>query len=999
MASHNEKENLPVPDYILKKLILLYAFSKEIQKKTNNFDPLTGTMFDHYFFINGEWINKFKEFYNYDQIIKTINQNKINFQNYEEYKNNIEKIIDTLKHHHYICQRGTEFPIELKNGSICFSAKYTKITGINNMRDMHFLDNLYLVNSELNQLLSQSKENKDNPNLNNTTYKCFISNHLYFVISNNIELGKINSNGMFTPQYYIISGSNMNPETEIKKIIDTGGFEKVIKTKNIQINRMLANFDKKEFILNIEIYKKQQNINNIDINNNHSNSYINKKGIILQNEINDMNQQGETLMLIQNNFMIKNIEETNLKITDSVNNPNTNNTNCNPIINNIQVNNNQNNQFDCQNGFSPQQFGNNIQQNQDNNNYNFNPNNNKNINNIMNSNNMNNNLMINNINNNINININNNINSNQNINNINYNNMDNNNMTPNFDMNNMNMLRNSINNGINMNNNVNMNNINNNNFNNGINTNNMNFIQNINNMNSNNNMDNNKMNNLCFTPSNSQNNLVNISNNMNQNSNMNNMNNNNIMDNINMNNLCLTPNNSQNNLVNISNNLNNMNNIQQNNFNCQPMQNLNNNMNMNSMNILYSIQQLQQPQPQQLVANTPQKQPQNINNNISQQNNPNQGVNPFSLKYFTKVPMIGLVNLGRTCYMNSVLQCFSNLYHITNYFLNPNRMKRVKDHYNSFGAKEDSLLCFAYRDLIENLWKGPENQPFSPIDFKKRLKKLNPLFEDNTAGDSKDFTNYLLMQLHSELNGIETNKDAQTIKNMDDVIVDPFDKQQVFNAFVADFAINNYSIISCYFYGITEGRFECQGCKMKNISSGITTPLIKYNYENFFYLEFPLDEVRKDYAQRNNMLANYQNINEVSIYDCFNYYQKLNTIVGYCEKCNRDDAQINSKNLIFSPPQILILIFNRGKGIQYNIKINFPDIFNLQKITYELQGVVKHFGDNSSSGHFIAYSRTAVPAFKKYWYCFNDHTVVPVNNWADILNNGDTYILFYVSKE
>ena len=428
------------------------------------------------------------------------------------------------------------------------------------------------------------------------------------------------------------------------------------------------------------------------------------------------------------------------------------------------------------------------------------------------------------------------------------------------------------------------------------------------------------------------------------------------------------------------------------------MQNFNNNMNMN----MYNPQQ-QLNQQNQMINIMPQQQPQNIINNMQKQNNSNQGIdNPYSLKHFNSVPMIGLVNLGQTCYMNSVLQCFSNLYHITNYFLNPNKIQKVKDHYKLLNIKEDTLLCFAYKDLIYKLWTGPQNKPFSPIDFKKRLKKLNPLFEDNKAGDSKDFTNYLLMQLHSELNGIEPNPAAQNYPNMGDVVADPYNKEQILEVFLYDFAINNYSIISGFFYGITEGHFECQGCKMKNLSNGITTPLIKYNYENFFYLEFPLDEVRKDLARRNNMLANYQNINEVDIYDCFNYYQKLSTIVGYCEKCNRDDVQISSQNLIFSPPPILILIFNRGKGIQYHIKINFPPILNLTNISikyndksYELQGVVKHFGDNSSSGHFIAYSRTAVPAFNKIWYCFNDQTVVQVNNWDDILNNGDTYILFY----
>jgi ubiquitin C-terminal hydrolase len=367
------------------------------------------------------------------------------------------------------------------------------------------------------------------------------------------------------------------------------------------------------------------------------------------------------------------------------------------------------------------------------------------------------------------------------------------------------------------------------------------------------------------------------------------------------------------------------------------------------------------------------------------------------------VPKIGLENLGQTCYMNSVLQCFSNLYHITNYFLNPQKQELIKNHMNLTNRKEDSLLCFAFKELIDNLWKGVPNQPFSPKKFKKRLEKLNPLFAANTAGDSKDFVNYLIIELHEELNLIETNPVAGSIQNMENI--NPLNQEEVFKAFMSKFAIENYSIISNNFYGVTQGQFECQRCKMKLLNKGIPSSPIKYNYENFFYLEFPLDEVRKYIAEQNNSFQYYQNITEVTIFDCFNYHTKLNSIIGYCDKCKVDNAQINSRNTIFSPSKILMLIFNRGKGIQYKIKINFPFQLNISNIVtnsmnqyYDLQGVVKHFGESNSYGHFMAYCRPPVPMYHDQWYCFNDQTVVEVNDMNDIVEKGDTYILFYELK-
>ena len=170
-------------------------------------------------------------------------------------------------------------------------------------------------------------------------------------------------------------------------------------------------------------------------------------------------------------------------------------------------------------------------------------------------------------------------------------------------------------------------------------------------------------------------------------------------------------------------------------------------------------------------------------------------------------------------------------------------------------------------------------------------------------------------------------------------------------------------------------------------------------------MEFPLDEVRKFVALKNNMGMYYQNIKQVNILDCFYYGQKQNDLDGYCDRCQSNNAKILTVTQIFSPPNVLMIVFNRGKGLQFNIKINFSEILDLSKIIitnnpiYELQGVIKHLGDSSASGHFIAYCRSPIPKFHNCWYCYNDETVVETKDWKSIHDVGDTYILFYQLKK
>ena len=371
------------------------------------------------------------------------------------------------------------------------------------------------------------------------------------------------------------------------------------------------------------------------------------------------------------------------------------------------------------------------------------------------------------------------------------------------------------------------------------------------------------------------------------------------------------------------------------------------------------------------------------------------------LIHLTYVPMIGLNNIGQTCYMNSVLQCLCNLPEITNYFLNPKKEKIIKENNITMSNSTGVSLSIVYKELVEKLWTGIPEVAYSPTNFKKALVKLNSLFKDDQAGDSKDLACYIIMQLHNELNNIDSdlqNKHLNINTQNDDIIVNPYNRDEVYQYFINDFNLTNNSIITKNFYGINQNMYQCQICQAKNPQQC----LMKYSYENFFFLEFPLEEVRKfSLIQNMNMGMNYQNQNEVNIYDCFNYYQKQGEMEGYCEKCRSNNANISTLTNILSPPKILMIVCNRGKGLQFNVKINFEMQFTLKNLiknndqTYELQSVIKHLEDNSASGHFIAYCRSPIPTFHDNWYCYNDATVVQTKNFNEIVDIGVTYILFY----
>ena len=331
--------------------------------------------------------------------------------------------------------------------------------------------------------------------------------------------------------------------------------------------------------------------------------------------------------------------------------------------------------------------------------------------------------------------------------------------------------------------------------------------------------------------------------------------------------------------------------------------------------------------------------------------------------------------------MNATLECLSNTKELTEYFL-----KTYKKDTNKKMANE-------YYEVLKNLWNVNSNSvSYSPYSFKEVLSKENPLFAGIAANDSKDLINFLIERLHIELN-VAKIEDMNKINNNEFYQSDQTNELSLLKEFLEDYTKKFNSPISNLFYGILETKSQCQGCSV-----------IKYNFQIYSFLEFPLQQVNQYYFQQGKRpLVTKEGKNpDVDLYECFEYNRKVDLMTGdnqmFCNICNKLCNTYYSTTL-YSGPNNLIINLNRGKGAVYECKVNFPSQLNiLNYITYnagmavyELYAVICHLGPSSMSGHFVAYCKNRID---NQLYLYND-AIITKSTWKYQYNDGMPYILFY----
>ena len=167
-------------------------------------------------------------------------------------------------------------------------------------------------------------------------------------------------------------------------------------------------------------------------------------------------------------------------------------------------------------------------------------------------------------------------------------------------------------------------------------------------------------------------------------------------------------------------------------------------------------------------------------------------------------------------------------------------------------------------------------------------------------------------------------------------------------------------------------------------------------------LVFPLEKVREYLSQK------YQNgFESVTLKDCFEHYEQDEKLFGnsqiYCNYCHQMSDASNI-NRIYNSPEVLTIILNRGKGLQFDVRFDYPLKINIDRFivdkncknnTFELICVLTHLGESGMSGHFVAFCKSPTDG---NWYLYNDSQVkdcIAPKNQDNTITEGIPYVLFY----
>lgn len=330
--------------------------------------------------------------------------------------------------------------------------------------------------------------------------------------------------------------------------------------------------------------------------------------------------------------------------------------------------------------------------------------------------------------------------------------------------------------------------------------------------------------------------------------------------------------------------------------------------------------------------------------------------------------LVGLRNLGNTCFMNSILQCLSNTQSLRDYCLHNSHRRDLNNN-----SRTNTALMEEFAKLIQTMWTSSSSEAVSPSEFKTQIQRFAPRFVGYNQQDAQEFLRFLLDGLHNEVNRVTVRPRG----NMEDF--DHLSDEEKGKKMWAKYLEREDSKIVDLFVGQLKSSLTCSEC-------GYCSTV----FDPFWDLSLPIS---KGYG-------------EVSLMDCMRLFTKEDVLDGdekpTCYRC-KARRRCTKKFTVQKFPKILVLHLKRFSEARIRTSklstfVNFPmkdlDLREFasdrsSSAVYNLYAVSNHSG-TTMGGHYTAY---CCNPDNGEWYTYNDSRVTPMS--TSQVRSSDAYVLFY----
>ncbi|XP_062416970.1 ubiquitin carboxyl-terminal hydrolase 2a isoform X3 [Pungitius pungitius] len=329
--------------------------------------------------------------------------------------------------------------------------------------------------------------------------------------------------------------------------------------------------------------------------------------------------------------------------------------------------------------------------------------------------------------------------------------------------------------------------------------------------------------------------------------------------------------------------------------------------------------------------------------------------------------LVGLKNLGNTCFMNSILQCLSNTPGLRDYCLHNAHRRDLNNK-----SRTNTALMEEFAKLLQTVWTSSSSDAVSPSEFKTQIQRYAPRFVGYNQQDAQEFLRFLLDGLHNEVNRVSVRPrgGAEDLDHLPD--------EEKGKKMWSKYLEREDSKIVDVFVGQLKSSLTCSHC-------GFCSTV----FDPFWDLSLPITK---------------KGCGEVSLMDCMRLFTKEDVLDGdekpTCYRC-KARRRCTKKFTIQKFPKILVLHLKRFSEARRTSKlstfVNFPmkdlDLREFasqhSNAVYNLYAVSNHSG-TTMGGHYTAYCRNPTSG---EWNTFNDSRVTPMS--SSQVRSSDAYVLFY----